>query len=119
MRGSIAESRQVVALFGHQPTQALALAAEDQDDARRQVERLQRRRARRVQPDDPVAALLQLGQRAAEIDHLDQRHEVERTGCRLGAGAAQLGAAAVREDDALDAQCCGRAQDGAEIARDR
>ena len=64
------EPGQVIALLGHQPAQALALAAEHQDDARRQVERLQRCRARRVQADDPVAALLKLGQGAAEIDHL-------------------------------------------------
>ena len=73
--------------------------------------------AGRVQADDPVAALLEVGQGAAEIDHLDQRHEVERARGRLGAGAAELGAAAIGQDDALHAECRGRAQDGAEIAR--
>ena len=101
MRGIDLQPGQVVALLGHQPAQALALAAEHEDDPRRQVERLQRCRSGCVQADDPVAAPLQVGQGAAEIDHLDQRHEVERARGRLGTGAAELGAAAVGQDDAL------------------
>ena len=51
--------------------QALSLAAQDESDTLRQVERLEGSRAGRIQPDDPVASALELGEGPGEVDHLD------------------------------------------------
>ena len=70
-----------------------------------------------VEANGHEAAVVQLVQRAGEILHGHQWHQLQRAGGRLRQHPGRFGAVTRRGDDGLDREGRRRAQDGADIVR--
>ena len=70
-----------------------------------------------VRGGDPEARLLQLLERAGEVDHPGDRAVLDRARGGLGHRAGHLHRAVLGDDHAVGAQRVGRADDGAQVVR--
>ena len=107
-----------VAGLARQLPQALAFGAEHQRQRLPQRRRARdRRRPALSSPTVRKPRSFSSVERAREILHRHQRHQLERAGGRLRQHAGRLRAVPRRGDDRLDRERRGRAQDRADIVR--
>jgi len=105
-----------VAVLEDVAADALPFAAEDDGDLAAEIDRRWRIAARR-RAVAPVAFLLQRLERAREVRHLRDRHPLAGAGRSFDRRGREAGAVVLRDDDEVDAEAVGDAENGAEVLR--